>query len=264
MIDVRAFDRRRYATLGTALQSLEAIAEYPLGNDHFRIDHGDAYFRFFERLGEPRFHVAMDGQRIVGCAAGVLRRVPRGAGTVRAWYLCDLKVHPDYRRQGIPARLFRKGLLPNYFRCGRAYAISMNPPDGENPVVRVTERLPFFPIGKLAELRFYSLDADAAAATMQAIAEIVGPCSWLSLQGTKDLILRSTGGPLRLLHLQHGPLAEPGAVRPEAGALHMVCAPEGSRLATLLDARFACSATASVIGYRVQRTGWEFVLTSDI
>ena len=108
MIKIKALTQDNWFQYSEGLQKLENIAEYPFGTDFFKIDHGPSYFSFFERLGDPLFQIALVDDRIVACASGVIRAIPVGNRITKSWYLCDLKVHPDFRAQRIPAKLFRK------------------------------------------------------------------------------------------------------------------------------------------------------------
>ena len=264
MIKILALTKKNWSVYNSRLQELEHVAEYPYGNDFFKLNHGISYFSFFERLGEPIFHIAVDGERVVACASGVLRDIPTSSGILKSWYLCDLKVHPSYRSHRIPTKLFRKNLFFNYLRCGRAYAVSMNPNQGENRVVKMTEKLPYFPIGLEAQLNIFSLNWQQMKNASRDIQKIVGPLSYLSLAGKKDLIMKSTGERLDLLHVQHGPLAEMQLMEPQQNSTHMICALQGSPLDLVLTSTLEASATASIISYRMNGTDWNFVLTSDI
>jgi hypothetical protein len=247
--------------------ALEAEAWYPLGPDRFRIDHGADYFAFFRRLGALRYYaVEVDGA-VVAVGAGVLRRVPVRPGRPprRAWYLCDLKVRPDHRGSHLPLRLLGRAFPLNYLRCPRGYAISMDPADGPNRVVRLLQRFRWARASLGATLELFSLDADAIARARPTIEAERGPISFLSLAGVKEIVLESTGRPMPLRHVQHGPCAEAGAPEPEPGAVHMLCAPRGDALSQRLRALgHAPSATASVLHHRMAAADWRFVLTSDI
>lgn len=247
--------------------ALEALAEYPLGADFFHLDHGGDYFAFFRRLGELRYYAMVDGARVVAVGAGILRDVPApGGGTVRTWYLCDLKVHPDLRGKHLPLRLLGAAFLPCYLRCRRGYAISMNPGDGRpNPVTKLLGRFRWAPLRAAGRLVFYSLSHDEMVRARPLVERHRGPVSFLSLRGKKDLILRSTGSALALLHVQHGACAERGESEPRSGHVHMLCAPEGDPLAAALDASGTRpSADATVLSHAMTGWDWKFVLTSDI
>lgn len=264
MIKIKALTRKNWASYSAALQELESFAEYPYGSDHFKISHGDSYFSFFERLGEPLFHVALDGTKVVACASGVLRSIPTENGVVESWYLCDLKVHPKYRDRRIPSLLFRKRIFLNYLRCGRAYAVSMNPNERFNRVVEITKRFPYFPITQVGELNIFSLDFDQVNHISTSLNQIIGPISFLSLAGKKDLLMKSTHQTMPLLHIQHGPLAESQISVPQENFVHMICSSKNSVLDQALRSKFSVSATASVLAHRMMGMNWDFILTSDI
>ncbi|MEM9380107.1 MAG: GNAT family N-acetyltransferase [Planctomycetota bacterium] len=261
VVTVKPGDRTAYAE---GIAALERGTSYPLGDDRFELDHGEDYFAFFDRLGETVYEVALDGKRVVGVSARILRRRP-----VRCWYLCDLKVHPAYRGRRIAARFARHAFLGAYARCGRGYGISMNEPgSGENRVARLVERLRMVPF-HASTLELFRLDASAMAELRPIVQRHRGTTSFLSLRGRKDLVLERTGAPLPLLHVQFGPCAEAGRDEVAPGHTHMLCAPAGDALALDLAAHGAqSSATATVLHHRMPEHGasgrFGFVLTSDI
>lgn len=262
MIEIKALKRKDWPLFGPEIQKLENIAEYPYGDDFFKLDHGPDYFAFFARMGEPLFHVALAGRRVVGCAAGVLRTLKIENKTVRAWYLCDLKVDPEFRL--VTTLLLKKNLFRNYLKCSRAYAVSMNPAAGENRVVKLLTRVSQMSVECAGTLNFYSFGQSTAAVFQKDLEAKIGPVSYLSLAGVKDLIMKSTGERLPLFHIQHGPSAEAGAQTPPAEGTYMICAFEDSDLDKLLKDRFPVSATASVLSHRLKPENWNFILTSDI
>ena len=270
-LHVRELHGDDFATYHAAVCALERGVTYPLGNDRFAIDHGADYFAFFRRLGELAYFVALDGERVVAVCAAVLRTLPRsvGAAPEAAWYLGDLKVHPDYRTQRIPWRMFLHGFPGKYARCQRGYAISMNPGDGSpNPVVRLSTHFHLAPASVATTLGIYSLSAEAMQRMAPLLERERGPLGYLSLGGIKDIVLESTHAPMPLLHVQFGPARQQhGAVvsAPLASHVHMFCLPAGDPLEReLLDQAIVPSATASVIQHRMPKWDWRFVLTSDI
>lgn len=271
-IEVRVLGEAERAALHDAIASLEDGVRYPLGQDSFALDHGRDYFAAFTRMGELTYFVGLDrdapeGQQVVAGCAAVLRRVPPrpGAKPAPAWYLCDLKVASAWRGHRLPWKLFTYGFPRFYPRCGRGYGITMNRPGDPNPVVRLAERFPLARSAVGGILRLYSLDAASMAAVAPALAAARGPLSYLSLAGRKDMVLTSTGAPVPLLHVQHGPCAEPGLGAPQAGYQHMFCLPEGDPLVELMTQRgHAPAGEATVLHHRMGRCRWDFVLTSDI
>jgi hypothetical protein len=182
----------------------------------------------------------------------------------KAWYLCDLKVHPDFQGRQITTKLFIKNLARNYLKCSRGYAISMNPANGRNPIVRLVQRLPQIPIDYAGQLNFYSFDERRAAEIHDSLEKELGKISYLSLAGKKDLIMKSTGERLPLFHIQHGAMAAHGAEKPTEKGTYMICAFEETDLDKLLKNNFPISATASILSHRLKPKDWNFVLTSDI
>lgn len=247
------------------IAALEAGARYPLGADHFRLDHGADYFAFFDRLGDVAYYAAVEDGEVLAVGAGVLRQVPGAGGSRLAWYICDLKVRPDRRGQHIPLRMFAAAFPPEFARCPRGYGISMDPPGRPNRVVGIFQRFPVMPIRHAATIELWSLDADAMDTALPVVREHRGEVGFLSLGGVKDIVLASTGAPLALRHVQFGPLAAPAAPAPTDGAVHMLATPERDALGDALrDLGHAPSATATVITLGMDDTDWRWVLTSDI
>ena len=267
-VRVERVDRERDPGVLERIAALEAGAVYPIGDDFFQIDHGPDYFAFFDRLGALVYYAAFAGERIAAVAAGVLRQVPIAAGArLRpAWYLCDLKVDPEFRQQRIPLKMLRASFLPNALRCRRGYAITMNPAEGENRVVRLASHWRWTPIHFAATLHLYSCDPEEMRALEPLVREHRGPLGYLSLRGVKDIVLQSTGQPLPLLHLVHGPeVRRQTHAAPQPGATHMFCAPAGGPLdRAVQSAGHRPSSSASVIQHGMKRCDWRFVLTSEI
>lgn len=267
-IRIHAVQEEERPEFAERIALLERGVSYPLGEDAFQLDHGEDYFAFFDRLGEVAFLVALDGERVVAVMAAILRRwmEESGAGERSAWYLCDLKVCPDYRRRRIPWRILSHALLHLYPRCGRAYGISMNESDGGgNRVAALAAGMRLVPVSVPTTLVIYSLgpgDMERVAATLESAR---GPLSYLSLRGKKDLVMRSTGQPMPLLHVQFGPFAEPGSRHPIDDHMHMYCTPPKDPLvASLKELGIEPAASATVIQHRMGNWDWRFVLTSDI
>ncbi len=252
-----------FSIYGPLIQKLERDIEYPYGEDFFKIDHGKDYFTFFRRLGSVKFNLAINSDEVVGCAAGVLRTVRLNASERKCWYLCDLKIRKDFLGRRIPSMLFKKNLIRNYFLCGRGYAISMNPSHGENRVVKIIKKLSWLPFSHADTLNFYNLSYDEVSTVLEPLNLKFGSKNFLSLEGTKDLVMKSSGKRLPLLHYQYGQFADPGC-GPQVDATHMFCAPKNSELDKFLAQNFSVQTTASVIAHRMSNVNWDFILSSDI
>ena len=248
---------------------IEANARYPLGNDYFRLDHGRDYFAFFNRLGKVKYYIWKEGTRVAAVVCGVLRQTPPGlnkkAGS--AWYICDLKVHPAFRGKRIPLKIMSRILLPNYFRCGRGYAISMNSSDiTENRVVKLMKNFRWAPIDNVTQIVLWSLDENRMEKAQPILERHRGQVRYLSLRGVKDIMLESTQTPLPILHAQFGPLADVSAAnKRDADAIHMFCAPAQDPMTSELQVMgFEPSSSASIISHRMHASDWKWILTSDI
>lgn len=252
-------ERLRFQPL---IVAIEQIAQYPLGNDFFQIDHGENYFAFFDRLGEVNYYVALDGDRVAAVGAGILRQLPHSL----AWYLCDLKVHPDYQRRRLSLRILHYAISDSMGRCDRGYSILMNPGDGSlSRLARIYQRFPLVQFHHSTTLNLYSFDAETIDRLSPLLIEHRGPISYLSLQGIKDLRLTSTGQILPLLHVQWGVTAHQGNSTPLPGYTHMFCAPVEDELAIALTAKdISPMATATVISQGMAESDWRFILTSEI
>jgi len=245
-----------------SVAALEASARYPLGADRFRIDHGRDYFAFFDRLGSLAYYVAAEDGEVLAVGCGVIRELP---GLGPAWYAGDLKVRPDRRGEHIPLRMLAAAFPTEYPRCPRGYGISMNPPEGENRVLRIFRRFPVIPMHHDATLAFFSLSAQQMRAAAPIVQRHRGAPGYLSLRGVKDLVLDSTAAPLDLLHVQHGPLGTPTLDQPVDGAVHMLCTPIDDDLCRDMTAMgLPVMATATVIAHRMEGYDWRQVLTSEI
>lgn len=264
MIEIKALKKDNWQEFGARLQELENVAEYPYGDDFFKLNHGENYFAFFERLGNPLFHVALAENRVVACAAGILRTLRVENETIKAWYLCDLKIHPEFQGRQITPKLFTKSFVRNYLKCSRGYAISMNPVKGENRIVKLLMRLPQIPVSYAGKLNFYSFDESQAASIQKDLEAELGKISYLSLKGKKDLIMKSTNLRLPLFHVQHGAMAADAMKTPSEIGTYMICAFENGSLDCLLKNKFPISATASILAHRMNPKDWSFILTSDI
>lgn len=246
--------------------ALEALASYPLGDRRFRIDHGADYFAFFRRLGALDYQLAVEGDRVLAVGAGVLRRVPfrHGEAPQATWYLADLKVHPEARGRHLPLRLLAKGLWARHRQAARCYMVSMDPPSGENRIVRLMGRFPLLPLRFAGRLAVYAWSQSEALKAQALMESLRGPTAYASLAGVKDLILDGEGEALPVLHAQHGPCAMPGGL-PQPGHTHFACTPEGDALFVALAAvGLRPSAWASLIALGMEGCDWRFVLTSDI
>lgn len=265
MVQILKIGPEEQTAFNDRLRALESHMVYPYGTDSFQIDHGKDYFAFFNRLGRVFFHAAVVGDSVVACGCGILRIFPSAGVLKRVWYLCDLKVHPNFRHRGIPGRLLRKKLFTNLLLCRRAYTISMNPASGRNKVLDVIERFPWVPFRQIGTLCFYQLTLEQVQILLPEINQVVGDeIRFIRLSGVKDIVLNSTNEAMPLFHAQYGPIASPSAMPAHADGQYMFCCSEDSVLHTTLNRHYSPSATASVLGFRINKEIFRYILSSDV
>ncbi len=267
-LNITELRNEEWTVFQSRIAALERGTNYPLGEDRFEIDHGEDYFAFFTRLGQLHYYVVLDGERVVAVAAAILRRVPpaRHKKPKAVWYLCDLKVHPQYRGRYLPVSIFTHAFPKLSPLSSRGYAISMDA-DTKRPnrVALMLKRFPLAPMSIATKLGIVSLDAKQMRKVEAVLRDHFGHISYLSLEGKKDIILQSTHSRMPLLHVQFGPCAEQGHTEPLDNHVHMFCVSiDHPLLAVLKHQAIYPSATATVIHHRMENWDWGFILTSDI
>ncbi len=118
--------------LGIALEEFEQSFLYPLGPEQrFRISHGREYLPFFRAMGEVTLIVAEQEGEVQGTLVLVRRliriRSESGEHEEPAYYLCDLKLRPEWRCTPLLARLIGTArTLIEASDCPRCYCVVMN------------------------------------------------------------------------------------------------------------------------------------------
>jgi len=272
---VRRIANGEFESFGPRLAELERGVRYPLGDDHFEIDHGNDYFAFFRRLrggmGRPpreddlRYYVAEESGELFGILAAVRRTYPTVEGARDAWYLCDLKRSNRRGIAGVARPLLEAFKADSFLTERRAFGISMVRGDGSSPLTRFARNELVGPESVKTRLRIYRLDASGMRRVEPVLNRRFGAISYLSLFGVKDLVLKSSGQPLCLRHVQYGPFATPADPTPFEGAAHMFCLPENDRAVVEIEAAGArCAARALLLGRGVADLDPAAIQTSDI
>lgn len=239
------------------LSEFDQHFSYPLGSDFFSLDHGHNYFHFFRRLGEPRFLLAWSGGDLIGVVGCVLRTLPFQKRKV--WYLCDLKIRPDFQGKRLVHEFLKVGLSAFLQDSSWGYGLSMDREDGSNPVVSFVTRLNGLGFENRGKVYFYLFPKAFEEKFKKLLEGANRTFGWLSLSGSKDLVLHSTGEILSLSHLVWG------AAAGNAGSTDYLLASfwELDPLNQLIQkAGFSVSATASLLSNLPREVDWSF-LTSD-
>lgn len=167
---------------------------YPIGDNKFTIDYSKNYFNFFKSIGNEGFHVVYEkDNNIYGsfCARFVRN----------SWYLCDLKVHPDYRGNKLTYKLFLRNFLYGYFKSGRGYAISMYP----NPsVAKLNKNFKLMNMTNLGMILIYLVNYDQIKEIYNKLVKFYKHKynGFLNTNNMKKLIL-DTSEELNVLHFYH-------------------------------------------------------------
>jgi GNAT superfamily N-acetyltransferase len=242
------------------LEIFENYFKYPLGTDSFRISHGENYLAFFERMGEPRIYAALE-KEVVAIGAGVISR------RWNSWYLCDVKVHPDFRGQRITSRLFTKYFFFNFIKCQRLFALNMENKDGRTgSIVKIMEALPWTPLKKGARLLFYYEDFSQTHEALKILSKERTDICFSSLSGKKDLILSSTNEPIPLLHMEWGEArANEARFMPQEGKLHMWSLEESHPfVAELQKINIGPKGSGLIFHHGMKKMNWNELRTSEL
>lgn len=224
-----------------ALRALERDIAYPIadGADSFTIDHGPDYHRFFSSMGDARFLLTFDGDRLISVLSGAKRVATVRGVTKPSAYLADFKLAREYRGRGVSRKIIQWGFLrmlrdPEYLEWRVIYGAAMRGARGD--VMRTVSGLhPGRLARPTARLLVYFADpyklarVDASSCPPPPRAEdgvdlspsprFLEPPGVESTAGCKDLYLKSTNAPWPLVHLPLGP----GSWRPTLGAYLRAC-----------------------------------------
>ncbi len=267
-IEVKELNEQEYIEFLPRITDFQTRFTFPIDSKHFYFDNGKDYFAWFKNMGDLHYFVALDGEQVVAVAAQVTRQLVSSSGekTEPFWYLCDLKVHPDYRGLGIPEKIFTNRFPHHYFRCPRGYAITIDPIDkSENAIVRMLQNFPMIPFSVATKMGIIMLDTELMEEVDPILRRHRGPISYSSSAGTRDIVPEFGGDPLPILHAQFGPCGQPGYNDPQEGHAHMFCAPLEDALIKDLEIRgIRPVTTMTVIHHRLENWQWQFILTNEI
>jgi hypothetical protein len=252
---------------------------YPLGSDFYIIDHGNNYFAFFRRLGDVNCIIIQhnDIKIIIGTACAILRKYSlktpdkstQKKNEIYFWYLCDLKIDEKHRGQNLTFKLFTHMIHKFMGISNRAYLISMD--SNSKQIIHIFDGLvKHLPLKiTYTKLLIYSVSLQIMKEIERYFVCAYKDISYLSLAGTKDLILSSTNKTLELYHLQHSTFASKNNTQklnelPENATI-MFCFPKNSPFEIIFDTiNLKTDISATIISWGMNFFDWHEVLTSDI
>lgn len=256
-------DSNSYSSLSERMLRFDDIFTYPLGDEIFKISHGKNYFKFFERLGELRFTGYENKGEIAIVAASILRTINQQ----KVWYLCDLKVHPNYRNKKLTTKLVYRNFIPQILKSRKFYAISMDKRGEENKTLKILKHVKLNFFKNAGKIVIYSLSKQQLTNAALFIEKYKGKIGSISLKSIKDIVLQSTQKPMRLNHLvfnsEYGLSQYDKKLKEDD--IFMFCTKEDSQLhTTLTSIGIRESSTATVIHHGMENWNWEFINTSEI
>lgn len=240
---------------------------YPYGNDYFSIDHGDNYFSFFERLGKIDLTYCLD--KSSNSVVGSFIKVKRKTGNDNVSYMCDLKVDKRFRNINLGTNLVLKNVFLDHF-FEKMYAISMD--DSTNPISIIEKKIKKYQwLLPIVELKFqklliYSLNYQEIIQILPKLEEKLGKIRYISLEGKKDLILKSNNQKIKLFHLDWGFCNHSYPVRePLEDYQYMFCFLENNPIVKELDnLGISTNITAKLIHNCPDDFSFNFIRTSDL
>ena len=214
-------------------------------------------------MGQAYFFAARENNRIIGVIGLVLRTLehPKGREPISLWYICDLKIHPDYQGMHIIKRIFNFSFRKCFKISKKFYAISMNSNNnGSSNIVAFAKKFSSLKLEMQETLDFYLLEQDQIKHLEHLLREYFINYGFVSLPEIKDLILSSTNKPLEFLHLVKYK-TEPMTKR---NAQYMMCLPRPDTLNIKLKKfGFKPMASASIIS-NLKNFDWSFITSDEI
>ncbi len=280
------------------LKQFEASFSYPFNDqERFRIEHGKNgdYFSFFKSLGKVHYYVVtckkdekiitnINGKKevferkageiaAVGCAVLRKLKTPKGK-TIKAWYVCDLKVGQKYQGEHIPVMLAQKAAW-RLFQCPRGYGICMNPAQGQPKAAEIWRKHSPIKGSHTKTFNLYALTEEEVNNHRKPIMAALIENGYLkknehlnftSTNGHKDYQIfgddEQKTRPWNLLHMTRNGVAENS--EPKKDHIHMISAVKGSLLDKSLQLITKPASTAQIVSYGMENYDFNRITSSEI
>ena len=125
--------------------------------------------------------------------------------------------------------------------------------------------LPWTPLKEGGRICFYYEDASVTKQAIQLLETSRRNIHFSSLKGSKDLVLKSTGNPIPLLHMEWGHEKRGNVLSPQHDNLHMWCMGESDPLNVKLNSiGIIPKAKGKIFHHRLNRVNWSDLRTSEL
>lgn len=249
------------------LLKFEQLFTYPLGGDNFVINHGKDYFKFFDLLGRPYIMAIVDDEQLVGVAIIILRNIDiLNIGKLEpVWYICDLKIHPNYRGKFIIHKVFHFAIKKYGAISRKIYGISMNSNDLEsNKLINLATRIPALKLKQEGMLLFFLINNTQLDQIITLLNQHYSKLGYCSLMSVKNLIMSSTSTPIPLIHLVPGGKSNVVINRDDNNDFMFCVSLSNKPLIQELDQiKIQYVATASVIS-NITGCNWSFISSNEV
>lgn len=210
----------------------------------------------------------------IGCC--VLRTLKtRNGNSIKAWYICDLKVAENHRGEHLPTSLIKKAAW-RFLQCRRGFGICIDEPDGKmSKSAQIgMQRSLFSGLLKATHFNQYKLSAKQIRDHHEDIRRVFCESRFMkenedlifvSNEGLKDfqLIDIKTGGSKRMKLLD----AKPGLIEqgePQEGYEHVFSAVNGTFLDTNLRKIAEPSLTGRYISFAMKEVDFNQITSAEI
>jgi hypothetical protein len=235
-------------------------------NDYYVYDYSKDLFKFYERLGNVLMILCKDrSNKIIGTSCSINRKIPNmNNQIVDVWYICSHSFNDIKYSLDLINKYIHIGSYNNY----RGYGILMNEDYKKNKLLKSINKIPNMKLKYGGILLIYSLDYITLYKVLPLITKYKGGnIYYLSLNGIKDKVMKSTYKSVDILHLQYGYCSDHSNSlnKPLPDYLHMFCCLNTESLVYELAKKGVYPIeSGSIIHNNMDDMDWRFILTSDL
>lgn len=241
---------------------------YPLNKKtYFKINHGNNYYKFFERQG-GEFNILCildDNNDVVGLICGI-KKMDENNG-YKYWYMCDFKINKDYRNLGLSYKLWnmatKKLAETNY----KMYGINMKDNNDKNIFNLALKLDSSFKEGP--NLMIYMLNGNDMNKIINILIKYLGEnICFVSLNSIKDLILTHNNTKMKIMYLERnadGMKTNLHSVKFLENTTYCFCTPNNTKLyKELIKNNIKTNIIARIIHLNMTDFDWSNIVASHI